>query len=409
VSQARRSFRAHGAFILVLVCTFLTYSLGYSETEFPPGLKPAVLKIGNLDISKYPTVSCEIIFRGYAGGTIPFNGDLSLRLFEDEIPITDFVAESSRMTATVLLIDTSGSMLGRMEKVAEGIETYLDRLGPDDKVMVMEFNSWRGYTPIVQDFTNDTELIQEEITKLKPRGQTAIYDAIADASDSFFPTYHDANKVIIVLSDGEDNNSVREWFTAIRFAKEHDIRIFFVALGLEADRRTFSRICRETKGKLFTAPTEESLPSAYEKISKDIRAKATVLTYETDPDITADGRPHYVQVAVYKGATKWATSSLKSYKFRILKTAEQLAEDERIRLQTKEEAAAKKELAVTEEKEVAEEEKPKAEAPEAEPGEDVEKEGAAEEEQKPDAEAKPKPDEKKEPKEKQESEKEEGE
>ncbi len=380
MSQARRSFRAHGAFILVLVCTLFIYSLGYSETEFPPGLRPAVLKIVNLDISKYPTVSCEIIFRDYAGNLIPFNGDLSLRLFEDEIPITDFMAESSRMTATVFLIDTSGSMLGRMEKVAEGVETYLDRLGPDDKVMVMEFNSWRGYTPVVQDFTNDTELIQEQIAKLKPRGQTAIYDAIADASDSFFPAYHDATKVIIVLSDGEDNNSVREWFTAIRFAKEHDVRIFFVALGLEADRRTFSRICRETKGNIFTAPTEESLPAAYESISKDIRAQATILTYETDPDVTADGRPHYVQVAVYKGATRWVRSSLKSYKFRILKTAEQLAEDERARQALKEAPAKEEEPGLAEEKESAEkkaEKKPPADAPEAEaepkPDEEVEK------------------------------------
>jgi len=391
VSQARRSFRAHGAFILVLVSAFFLWSLGYSETEFPPGLRPAILKIGHLDISKYPTVSCEIIFRDYAGNTIPFNGGLSLGLFEDEIPIIDFMAESSRMIATVFLIDTSGSMLGRMEKVAEGVETYLDRLGPDDKLMVMEFNSWRGYTPIVQDFTNDTELIQEQIAKLKPRGQTAIYDAIADASDSFFPAYHDATKVIIVLSDGEDNNSVREWFTAIRFAKEHDIKVFFVALGLEADRRTFSRICRETKGKLFTAPTEESLPAAYESISKDIRAQATILTYETDPDVTADGRPHYVQVAVYKAATRWVTSSLKSYKFRIMKTAEQLAEDERARQALKEAAAKKEEPAVTEEKEAVE--KPPAEAPEPKSGEEVKKEEAAEAEQKPEAEAKSKPDE----------------
>jgi len=404
VSEARPSFRASGAFILVLFCSFFIWSLGYSETDFPRGLKPAVLKIGNLDISKYPTVRCEMIFRDYAGSPIPFNGDLSLRLYEDEIPITDFMAESSRMIATILLIDTSGSMRGRMEKVAEGVETYLERLGPDDKTMVMEFNSWRGYTPVVQDFTNDTELIQEQIANLKPRGQTATYDAIADASDSFIPAYRDATKVIIVLSDGEDNNSVREWFTAIRFAKEHHVRVFFVALGPEADRRTFSRICRETKGELFTAPTEESLPEAYESVSKGVRAQATVLTYETDPDVTADGRPHYVQVAAYKGATKWVTSSLKSYKFRILKTAEQLAEDERARQALKEAPAKKEQPAVAEEKEPAEkkpvekekkaEEKKAAEAPQAKAGEEVKKEEAAEGEQKPKAEAEPKSDEK---------------
>ena len=331
MNHARRSFRAHGAVILVSVCSFFIWSLAYSETEFPPGLRPAVLNVSNLDISKYPTVSCDVIFRDYAGNPIPFNGSLSLRLYEDEIPVTDFKVQSFRTIATILLIDTSGSMLGRMEKVAEGVKTYLDRLGPDDKVMVMEFNSWRGYTPVVQDFTSDTELIQEQIAKLKPRGQTAIYDAISDASDHFFPAYYAANKVIIVLSDGEDNNSVREWFTAIRFAKEHDTRVFFVALGREADERTFSRICRETNGKVFTAPTEESLPAAYESISKDIRTQATHLTYETDHDVTADGRPHYVQVAVYKGPTRWATSPLKSFKFRILKTAEQLAADEKAR------------------------------------------------------------------------------
>lgn len=383
MSQASRCFRAHEALFFALICWFLISSLGYSETEFPAGMKPAVLKIANLDISQYPTVSCEILFRDYAGNSIALNGDLSLRLHEDEIPVTDFTMESSRMVATTLLIDTSGSMLGKMEKVAEGVSAYLDRLGPDDKVMVMEFNSWRGYTPVVQDFTNDSELIQKQIAKLKPRGQTATYDAIADASDNFFPRYRDASKVIIVLSDGEDNNSVREWFTAVRFAKEHDIRVFFVALGPEADIRTFSRICRETKGKTFAVPTEESLPAAYENISKDIRTRQTVLTYQTDHDVTADGRPHYVQVAIYKGATKWVQSPLKAYKFRILKTAEQLAEDERAR-------QALLETAAPEEMEPVEKE---AETPaEAKAGEEVKKEKASEGEQEPQAEAEPKSD-----------------
>jgi uncharacterized protein YegL len=375
---------------------FFISSHGYSGTGFPPGLKPAILKISNLDISQYPTVSCEIRFRDYAGISIPLNSDLSLRLHEDEIPITDFTMESSRMIATILLIDTSGSMLGKMEKVADGVSAYLDRLGPDDKTMVMEFNSWRGYTPIVQDFTSDTELIQDQIAKLRPRGQTATYDAIADASDNFFPQYRDASKMIIVLSDGEDNNSVREWFTAVRFAKEHDIRVFFVALGPEADRRTFSRICRETRGKTFVAPTEESLPAAYESVSKNIRARQTVLTYQTDPDVTADGRPHYVQVTVYKDATKWVQSPLRSFKFRILKTAEQLAEDERARHALL--RAAEPEQMAPVEKEAGEEEKPEEKPPaetpaEAETGEEVKKEKAPEGEQEPQAEAEPKLDE----------------
>ncbi|HUT04456.1 MAG TPA: vWA domain-containing protein [bacterium] len=336
MNRTKRAFLTYEALVLAVICLLLISPLAHSETKFLPGFKPAVLKIVNLDISNFPTVNCEVAFRYYTGEEISLNGDLTLRLYEDEIPITDFTLQSSRMIATVFLIDTSGSMRGRMERVAEGVKAYLERLGPDDKVMVMEFNSWRGYTPVVQDFTNDTELIQKTIANLEPRGQTAIYDAVADASDKFYPTYRDAAKVIIVLSDGEDNNSVREWFTAISFAKEHNIRIFFVALGPEADTRTFSRICRETDGKVFTAPTEESLPDTYESISKSVRARGAVLSYQTNGNVTADGRPHYLQVGVYKGAKLWAKSSLKSYKFRILKTADQLARDEQARQALKE-------------------------------------------------------------------------
>ncbi|MBN1592724.1 MAG: VWA domain-containing protein [Candidatus Coatesbacteria bacterium] len=345
MGQARCGSSAHRALFLAFIFLFFASSFGYSETSFPPGLKPAVLKIVNLDISQYPTVSCELLLRDYSGNKIPLNGDLTLRLLEDEIPITDFTVETSRMVATILLLDTSGSMLGKMDKVADGVGAYLDLLGPDDRVMLMEFNSWRGYTPVVQDFTNDTELIQNQILKLQPRGQTAVYDAIADASDYFFPKYREASKVIIVLSDGEDNNSVREWFTAIRFAAEHNIRIFFIALGPEADRRTFSQISRETEGETFIAPTTESLPAAYKNISQNIRAKQTILTYTTDEDTTADGRPHYIQVAVYKGATKWVESPLKSFKFRILKTAEQLAADEKAKQERLEAAATSLETA----------------------------------------------------------------
>ncbi len=390
MNGTKRAFLTYEALVFAVICLLLISPLAHSKTNFLPGFKPAVLKIVNLDISKFPTVNCEIIFRNYTGEVIPLNGDLTLRLYEDEIPITDFTVQSSRMIASIFLIDTSGSMRGRMESVAEGVKAYLDRLGPDDKVMVMEFNSWRGYTPVVQDFTNDTELIQKTIANLEPRGQTAIYDAVADASDKFYPTYRDAAKVIIVLSDGEDNNSVREWFTAIRFAKEHNVRIFFVALGPEADTRTFSRICRETDGKVFTAPTEESLPDAYESIAKSVRARGTMLTYQTDGNVTADGRPHYLQVGVYKGAKLWAKSSLKSYKFRILKTADQLARDEQARQTLKEkkeqEAAAAAQAKEASQKAKAAEqakEKPAAAAtaatvkPEAKEGEQVKEKPAA--------------------------------
>ena len=321
--------RVFVAAVCLLSCFFLLPSQVNSQTGFPPGLPPATLKIINLDISQYPVISCELVFRDYSGNILPLQDDLTIRIYEDEIPMTDFTVRSTRMIATVLLIDTSGSMRGKMEKVAKGVEAYLKRLGPDDKVMVMQFNSWRGETPVVVDFTSDTDLILNSIRRLKPRGQTALYDAIADGSERFFPFYRRAGKVVIVLSDGADNNSVREWFTAIEFAKEHNIKVFFVALGPEADRRMFSKIARETGGKVFTAPTEEALPAAYESVSKTVRTETTLLTYKTDPNVTADGRPHYVQVAVYKRGVKWVTSPLKSYKFRILKTASELAEEEK--------------------------------------------------------------------------------
>ena len=421
MNRTRRAFLLYEAFTFAVVCLLLMSPLAHSKASSLPGFKPAVLKIVNLDISKFPTVNCEVAFRDYTGEEIPLNGDLTLRLYEDEIPITDFTVQSSRMITTIFLIDTSGSMRGRMERVAEGVKAYLDRLGPDDKVMVMEFNSWRGYTPVVQDFTNDTELIQKTIANLEPRGQTAIYDAVADASDKFYPAYREAAKVIIVLSDGEDNNSVREWFTAIRFAKEHNIRIFFVALGPEADTRISSRICRETGGRLFTAPTEESLPDAYESISKSVRARGIMLSYQTDSDVTADGRPHYIQVGVYKGAKLWAKSPLKSYKFRILKTADQLARDEQARQAQKQKkeqeaaAAAKAKEAPQEEKAAApsaEAPKPPAEAataatvkPEAKEGEQAQEKPAAEQEPKSEAKSEEQPKKEEEPKEKPKAEK----
>ncbi|MCD6328668.1 VWA domain-containing protein, partial [bacterium] len=291
MSLTRRGSCILSAIIFALLCLFILSPTGHCETKFPPGYKPAILKIVNLDISQYPKVSCEILFNDYSGRTIPLDESISLRLFEDEIPMTDVVRESRQTVATQLLIDTSGSMSGKMEHVAKGVEAYLNRIGPDDRVMVMEFNSWRGETPVVQKFTNDADSILGRIRKLKPRGQTALYDAIADGGDWFYPKFAKATKIMIVLSDGGDNNSVREWFNAMDFAKEHDIKVFFIALGPDADVRMFRRIARETGGEVFTSLKEEMLPTAYESISMLVRSTRTVLTYETNPDITADGRP----------------------------------------------------------------------------------------------------------------------
>jgi VWFA-related protein len=153
------------------------------------------------------------------------------RLFEDgqEQQITHF--NSERVPVSLgLVVDTSGSMEGeRWQSARQALNRFLFQLlGPEDEVFLYRFDN---QPELVEGWTTDRERIATGLARIRPRGATSLYDAVAEALP-LAQTGRHRKKAIVVLSDGNDTNSrttVREIKPMIR-----SMEVMAYAIGIDS-------------------------------------------------------------------------------------------------------------------------------------------------------------------------------
>ena len=140
------------------------------------------------------------------------------RLFEDgqEQQITHF--NNERVPVSLgLVVDTSGSMEGeKWVSARQALNRFLFQLlGPDDEVFLYRFDN---QPELIEHWTTDRERIATGLARIRPRGATSLYDAVAAAAP-LAQTGRHRKKAIVIISDGNDTNSratIREIKTMIR-------------------------------------------------------------------------------------------------------------------------------------------------------------------------------------------------
>jgi len=148
-------------------------------------------------------------------------------VFEDgtEQPISLFQAEETPF-ATVILLDTSGSMETRISLARSAAIKFLEGLRPGDSAAIYTFDSKLNQ---LQDFSNSSD-ITEHIFDIKAYGMTVLNDAIYEAAATLSKR-PEKRKAIIVLSDGEDTSSKRSADKALRAALAVDATIYTVDMS----------------------------------------------------------------------------------------------------------------------------------------------------------------------------------
>ena len=120
------------------------------------------------------------------------------------VEVTHFNNERVPVSLGIAL-DTSGSMEGRkMDAAQRALDRFLfDLLGPDDEIFLYRFD----YTPeLLQDWTVDRGRLSRAIRNIRPRGGTALYDAVAESVPRVAEGRH-FKKALLIISDGNDTNS----------------------------------------------------------------------------------------------------------------------------------------------------------------------------------------------------------
>lgn len=205
------------------------------------------------------------------------------KVFEDgrEVPIkliSSFGAHESPF-ASVILLDTSGSMESRMTLGRSAAIRFLDGLRAEDVAAVYNFDY---KIEQVQDFSSARDLAPMAFG-LRAKGMTALYDAIIRAAETL-GTRQEARKAIVVLSDGMDTQSRASSGKALDAALAVSANIYAVDMSATEGASTRSQqsalmlksFAEKTGGRFIATPGGPALRDAFASIAQELGHQYTI-------------------------------------------------------------------------------------------------------------------------------------
>jgi len=174
----------------------------------------------------------------------------------------------------VLVVDVSGSMAGDpIVQARRALSDFVGTLQPDDQVAILSFDT---SVRLLQDFTPDKALATQAVSRLTPLGDTALYDAVIEATRkaSQAPT---ERKLVVLLGDGVATVGLDKRNLSIEEAIRSGITVVAIGLGAALDRPYLNELAASTGGRFLEAPTPAALRQVYANLAAAIRTQYTVL------------------------------------------------------------------------------------------------------------------------------------
>ncbi|MGB9234361.1 MAG: VWA domain-containing protein [Terriglobales bacterium] len=218
--------------------------------------------------------------------------------------ILNFRPETDLPIDLGLLMDLSGSVQGRFafeKEAATGFLQHIIRHGYD-KAFVVGFNK---ESHLAQDFTDNVPALASGIQRMRNGGGTALYDAIYKACRDKLAreqSDHPIRKAIIVVSDGEDNQSEVTRAQAIEMAQRAEVLIYAIStddsgLILRGDK-VLEDLASATGGRAFFPYKMKDITRSFAAIEDELRSQYDVSYKPSDFD--ADGRFHSIEITAVK-------------------------------------------------------------------------------------------------------------
>ncbi|MGO4885263.1 MAG: VWA domain-containing protein, partial [Bryobacteraceae bacterium] len=205
-----------------------------------------------------------------------------------------------------LIIDNSASMTDKRDRVASAALALVKASNPLDEVFIINFNE---SAVLAKDFTNNIQDLEKALRNLDAKGETAMRDAILLGIEHLRHRAHRDKKVLVVVTDGEDNSSGETQAHLIQAAQENDVIIYAVGLlGAEEPasaaraRKQLDELTEQTGGRDWFPNDVAEIANIAPQIAHEIRNQY-VLGY-TPTNLAADGSYRKVRVEVnFPGAT----------------------------------------------------------------------------------------------------------
>jgi Ca-activated chloride channel family protein len=212
-------------------------------------------------------------------------GDFNV--FEDGHPqtITSFRHEDIPV-AMGIVVDNSGSMREKRQKVNAAALNLVRASNPNDEVFIVNFND-EYY--LDQDFTSSINKLKQGLEKIEARGGTALYDAVVASAEHLKKDAKLEKKVILVVTDGDDNESAETLEQAVRRLQGDGGPTVYAIGILEAEehpkhaKRALQIMSERTGGIAFFPKTLDEVDAISRAVARDIRSQYTIGYKPTTP------------------------------------------------------------------------------------------------------------------------------
>jgi VWFA-related protein len=255
-----------------------------------------------------------------------FVGDLKkgdFKVFENKVEQNISVFSREDIPVTMgLVIDNSGSMREKREQVNAAAMTFVKTSNPQDEAFVVNFND-EYYLDTDGDFTSDPKNMDNALSRIDTRGSTALYDAVIGSLEHLKKGHKD-KRVLLVITDGDDDASRKTLADTIKEAEQSNAAIYTIGVFSLDDRKNDKKMVRRstkelkelaevTGGMAYFPETLDEVTPVCEQVARDIRNQYTIGYYPTNAEKDGTFRPVQVQLVSSQGHGKLSVRTRTGY------------------------------------------------------------------------------------------------
>lgn len=321
------------AFVLAALCVCFVSAASAQQQQAPispnvapppPNAPPKDIPEGTYKIkSQVNLVVLHVSVLNDRSVFVPGLMEDNFRVLEDKVEQKLSVFKQEDVPVSFgLVVDNSGSMRDKRPQVNAAALTFVKTSNPQDEGFVVNFND-DYYLDTEHDFTSDLNEMKSALERIDARGSTALYDAVIGSLDHLKKGTRD-KKVLLVVTDGEDNASRHSLENVVEQAQRADAVIYTVGVFSDDDikhnhramkkaRTALSDLATATGGLAFFPETADDTEAICTQIAHDIRNQYTLAYYPTNEARDGTFRTVSVQVTPPHGAGKLTVRTRTGY------------------------------------------------------------------------------------------------
>ncbi len=255
--------------LLAVAPMFLAQNLDYRDYSLGVNVELVQLPVSVLDKNGFPV-------RGLK--------QEAFSVYEDKIlqNISLFKQEDIPLSVG-LVIDASSSMSDKRDRLNQAAMTFIRESNPEDETSIVSFGDGVN---LEQDFTSDTRQLGRTLARIPSNGNTALYDAVFLAARHLKEEGSHEKKVLLVVSDGQDNHSKYKLREVLEDIRESKILVYTIGLlspspdsipmYQDIGRRSLKQLAEVTGGGSYFPKNINDVEKVCERIARDLRNQYTI-------------------------------------------------------------------------------------------------------------------------------------